>query len=432
MRYSWNMESRLAFGAYVILTANDSIIKAWSKGSSRTAFPYSVFSVMLMSGVVSLVIGVATAVSYEGREGLRKCANLNSIKKVARVNIFFQFAGYLKFKALTRVPPDAVSILSQMNLFILALTVQFFTNKVFSRMQWVSLVMTCAGVVLYMSSREGQSTLIGSLLLFVVATGCTFSTLRDSQQKGFSRRLLLLRLALQAASTILVVDSWPKRMQQNRHIPELGVRAHLSADVWQGVLCILGMCCCECFASVCLEVFFKQETLDPKESCNFYIQKVHVDCSSILFSFLWAYVQGVLQDGDTAILGFFATLFTGWDRSTCVVLLQMVCKAWLAGLVAKFLDSVVKQIGSCMAIALMFVELNFIFTPFASVGTTASVAVVVLAILHYMTSSLNIDNNTKKHSGDDAGRRVLDDAGRRAPDDPKWTANYASMSRKVK
>eukprot|EP00439_Symbiodinium_sp_Y106_P018270 s3353_g2.t1 len=382
--YNWTWASCFAFLGYVLITGNDSIVKAWSKGRSRKDFPYAVSSVMLLSGITSFIIGILAAGVIDKKEGLKKCFNPKAICRVGCVNVFFQLAGILKFKALTRVPPDAVSILSQMNLFLLALAIRVVMNKFFSFAQWLCLAMICNGVILYMISREGQllHQVVASLCLCSVVAMYTWKTWKARRGMMEISLLMLLLLWILAAMT-LIGSVWQALPQSSLQQPANGLR---SADVWWGCLDILGMCCCESFASVFLERYFKN---DDQEHCNFYIQKVHVDCSSILFS-------SILFGMSKSTAGFPTTLsdimvlpgalFAGWDSSTVVVLLLMVCKAWLAGLVAKMLDSVVKQIGSCTAIALMFVEMNC-WERFATVGTTSSVGIIVLAILNFTTLS---------------------------------------------
>ena len=390
----------------MLITANDSIIKDWSKGG-RASFPYAVSSVMLGAAVASFSIGLLAALGKGGVKGVQ--FHPKSVVKVARVNVFFQIAGFLKFAALTKVTPDAVSILSQMNLFLLALAVRQQHKKAFSTDQWLSLTMICCGVVLYMSSREGQTLWIASVSFLAAASYVMY---KDAG-KSYKRRALAL--ALLASACALTFLSWPQQWSP------LGVESAMtwSTEILSGCLCILGMCCCETLASVFLELFFK-EGADPQP---FPIQKMHVDCSSILFSLCWFACNHWGSPFD---------LFEGWDGATIVVLLVMVCKAWLAGLVAKFLDSVMKQVGSCMAIALMFLEMNLFGSPFASYEIVISVATVVLAILNFTICSFKKDKkeedkkmedkkDSDKKDSDKKDSDKKDEDGKRTNDDDKWT-----------
>ena len=390
----------------MLITANDSVIKDWSKGG-RASFPYAVSSVMLGAAVASFSIGLLAALGKEGVKGVR--FDPFSVVKVARVNVFFQIAGFLKFAALTKVTPDAVSILSQMNLFLLALAVRQQHKKAFSTEQWLSLTMICCGVVLYMSSREGQTLWIASVSFLAAASYVMY---KDTG-KSYKRRALAL--ALLASACTLTFLSWPQQWSP------LGVESAMtwSAEILSGCLCILGMCCCETLASVFLELFFKEkEGADPQP---FPIQKMHVDCSSILFSWCWFACNHWGSPFD---------LFEGWDGATIVVLLVMVCKAWLAGLVAKFLDSVMKQVASCMAIALMFLEMNFFGNPFASYEIVISVATVVLAILNFTICSFKKDKkeDEDKKDVDKKDSDKKDEDGKCTNDDHnKWPSNYKGL-----
>ena len=394
VKYKLTRWSGIALGGYVLITANDSIVKDWSK-RGKAQFPYAVPSVMFMSGLASVVIGILTTCQREGRPGLNKCFDWQCIQHAAKLNICFQIAGFLKFAALIKIPPDAVSILSQVNLFLLAVAIRIFARKKFSTDQWLCLVMISCGVVLYISSREGQTLWIAWLLYFLVAS---FHLWYQWQQKFFKRRVLAV---IQVFTVVLtVVYKWMKG--QHWFFSGSDHSAGWNSDVLQGCLFILLMCLCETVASVLLELYFKGGSSEPVEGglstpVNFYIQKVHVDCSTVVFSgiafmffCLWHPSDAGLMDHSSPGFSFLpkiASIFTGWDHSTVVVLLLMVCKAWLAGLVAKLLDSVMKQIGSSMAICLMFFEMNF-FHPFATPATFVSIAVVLLGILSFTACSI--------------------------------------------
>mmetsp|Transcript_2966 Transcript_2966/g.7071 ORF Transcript_2966/g.7071 Transcript_2966/m.7071 type:complete len:94 (+) Transcript_2966:98-379(+) len=63
----------------------------------------------------------------------------------------------------------------------------------------------------------------------------------------------------------------------------------------------------------------------------------------------------------------------------------VVGKAWLAGLVAKLLDSVMKQIGSCLAIFLTYLELILWLEPSQpSLITLACLAAVLGATFKFV------------------------------------------------
>lgn len=77
---------------------------------------------------------------------------------------------------------------------------------------------------------------------------------------------------------------------------------------------------------------------------------------------------------------------------TLVVLVLTVVKMWLAGLVARLLDSVVKQLGSCIAMGLTYFAVILLgrVRPGADgfdFQVLVSLAVVALAILSFAVST---------------------------------------------
>lgn len=326
---------KLAFFLYLVLSANDGIMKAKSKRQmdgpdAPSDFPYAFSSVMLMSCIVSAFVGNIAAFWCEGPAGVKRCWNFQSIKQTAPINALFQFATVLKFASLRLLDPDVVSLLSQLNLVFLALVGQLALGRRYNCKQWAALGVITLCIWLYLASRGDNRKYRDTFFL-------------------------------------------------------------LSPSLAPGYFMILLMCCVETYATVLAEKYFKgceQTLLVP-----FWVQKVHVDVSGMVFAIIWAYFMEpvVLKDYDLVCKPQRCRqviehgLFSGWDRWTLVVLMVVVGKAWLAGLVAKLLDSVMKQIGSCLAIFLTYLELILWLEPSQpSLITLACLAAVLGATFKFV------------------------------------------------
>lgn len=351
----------MALAAFVLLSANDTIIKSKSKrrldGDDQPRdFPYAPSSVLLVGSFVSLVTGSLTAFAIEGMPGLRQCWNPASLWRMTPVSVLFHLSFVLKFVTLRYLPPDMVNTLSQVNLVLLALALRFVLKKRYSSSQWTALLTITSSMLLYCS-------------------------LRDGGRKG-----------RQPAN--------PLQLSNNVHI---------------GLLTLLLMGIFETGASVLCEKYFKERRDHKRGPQPFYIQKVHVDFSGLLVSALWCYVlePHYLYDlnwtckGERCRQVIDKGLFYGWDRMTVVVLCLVVVKMWLAGLVAKILDSVVKQLGSCVAMVLTYLEVLWLnkTKDHYDFETSLALAVMVMGIAQFTVVTrdrANLERLLESRSVDDA------------------------------
>lgn len=352
----------LSFLAFVVLSANDNIIKAQSKRHLDGVFmprdfPYAFSSVLFIASLMSVLGGSVLALCLDGWPALCKCWNIWSILNMSPASMLFQFGTLLKFMSLKYLPPDMVSMLSQMNLVMLAIALRLLMGKRYRKSQWIALAMTSLAMLQY-------------------------TTVRDAHHKG----------GMNESPT------------------------QLSANVMAGGLIIITMCMAETLASVLAEKQFKER----QEA--FYVLKVHADLCGLVFAALWCYVLEpfVLKD-----LGWSCKpercrqvidqgLFSGWDQWTILVLVTIVCKMWLAGLVARVLDSVVKQLGSCSATVLTYFEVVWLYPEenIPDFATLVALAVVMMAIASFAVStrdSLTIERLKASHS---------------LECDASWTQNY--------
>lgn len=390
MRWGW--KHRIAFVSFFLLSANDGIVKSKSKitgADGHSHFPYALFSVMLMTCLASLCIGVVVTLNQEGmRPGLKKCLDRQSIGRVLPVNGLFQIAFVLKFEALRQLDPDIVSLLSQVNVVLLAVAAKIFFGRRYSSTQWLWLVMVSFSIMVYLATRNME--------------GLSWSSFWGPLEMKFSTQI-------------------------------------------QGYSCVVAMCLIEIWATVWAEKFLKghlatgRRDTPREEHAHFWVQKVHVDISGlIILSFFWfllgctcryesfdlirkaIHYQQVLDHG----------VLSGWNLWTIIVLVFSVSKAWLAGWVSKHMDSVVKQIGSCVALILTYVEVRYMAGEVPRVQTLLSVSMVLLSIWMFFRASrkpraakdgplgpshvADFEPHLRSSSGSPSGAKPSDD----------WVGNY--------
>ena len=295
---------------------------------------------MLMSSALSLCIGVGVTLWKESFwPGLEKCLDGQSIRAVLPVNLFFQTAFVLKFEALRQLDPDIVSLLSQVNLVLLAVAARIFFRRRYNYYQWGSLVMVSFSIMAYLTTRNME--------------GLSWSSFWGPLKTKFSTQI-------------------------------------------EGYFCIVFMCVIEICATVLAEKFLKgglgRKGAPREEQVHFWVQKVHVDISGLTIllcfwiflrwkcpneSFDWickpVHYQKIMDDG----------LLSGWDRWTGAVLILSISKAWLAGWVSKHLDSVVKQIGSCVALVLTYAEVQLMAWEIPQIPTVLSLVLVLVWIWRF-------------------------------------------------
>lgn len=364
------------FVFYFVLSANDGIVKSKSKSvkieGQPGAFPYSLSSVMLMSCCVSLCTGIAIAVYHDGmEEGLRKCLDIDSIKRVAPINGLFQVAFVMKFEALRRLDPDIVSMLSQANLVLLALAARFIMGRRYKRRQWTYLVMTTLSMWLYLINRDGKHMLgqgpqfqpIQHITgYFIVITMCIIET-----------------VATVLAEAFLKYWQAPAKKPGSRTSKPKGDQGSSGSDA----------------AAACGQSPAKaMHSEQSPQVLPFWVQKVHVEASGLFFMVMWIFVLPYFLHGPewewivlhSRQIHDSGNVLAGWDRWTVAVLIMVIVKAWLAGLVSKLLDSVMKQIGSCLSILLTYLEVVIWLDPAGSrptVSTLVALAMVLVSIIAF-------------------------------------------------
>jgi hypothetical protein len=361
-----------AFVAFVTLSANDTIVKAVSKtrvdGDDQPRdFPYAFSSVLVVASAISVTVGSMWGLAVEGIAGLQRCWDPRSLLRMTPISMLFQFATMLKFVSLKSLPPDIVSVISQMQLVSLAVALRCVLGKHYRPSQWITLTLTFLAMVQY---------------------------IRDRRHKSHASPL------------------------------------QLSPNVVEGLLVLAVMVVIETLAAVLAERTFKER---ERLSVPFWAQKVHIDSSALLFAALWCYVlePGPLKDLDWSCRPQRCRqviengLFDGWDSWTWVVLGLVVSKMWLSCWVVKVLDSVVKQLGSCVGVVLTYLEAVWLWPQENSLDfdTVIALAVVVMAVASFACST----RDQRKIEKRDIEITRLKKAASSNVDE--WIANYAALAK---
>jgi len=339
------------FAAYVLLNANENILRSMSKKSVdkqevSSDFPYAPSSVLLVASAISVFGGSMLASFSRGYTGFQQCWEFGALLRMAPISMLFQLGAVLKFISFRFLLADVVALVSQMNLIFLAVGLCWVLGKRYRMSQWAALLGTFLALIRYL-------------------------TVRNAANHGDTKQNPLA----------------------------------LSSEVSKGLTILFTMCIVDTTAAVLAEKHLKGGK--SKSHASFPVKKVHIDFSALILSALWCYVLEpfVLKDMHWSckpqqcrqVLD--AGLFSGWDRWTVAVLVVLILKMWLGCLIATVMDSVVKQLGSCTAMVLTYVEvlwLNPKENPF-NPDTALALALVVVGIVLFACSSEDSRRSEQLH-----------------------------------
>lgn len=199
------------------------------------------------------------------------------------------------------MPPDMMTLLDQLSLVVLALVMRSLMGKYYSPPQWISFVVTSFAMLRYMS-------------------------IRDAEKK--------------------------KKIND-------GSLVELQGNLFIGISLMVPQVLISVLASVLCEKLLK----DSSDKRSFWEQKAAMEVSGFVVALAHIFVINPLclsQPAPSFPLG----LVKGWDGMTLLALVFMLIKLWLAELLAKILDSVTKQLGSCVAMLVIYFELFLLPEPF--------------------------------------------------------------------
>lgn len=360
---------------------------------------------------------------------MRRCYDLRALLRLTPVSMLFQFATVLRFVSLKYLPPDMVVVCCQMNLVLLAVVMRFVIKKKYHTSQWIALILISLAMLMYLHVRDeghkGAQPLSDAAMIRQGLAGLA------GMLSGLAKRQAIRALSAVVSPVPVYGRAWAASLQAwatPAAVAKAAPVIALSPNVLQGMCVLFVMCIVETIASVLAEKYFKGKMGMKERTDAFYIQKVHVDFSGLIFVAFWCYwvepflinecdwscrpqrCRQVIEHG----------LFYGWDWWTVAVLGLVVAKMWLSSWIAKILDSVVKQLGSCAATVLTYLEVLWLY-PNTSYDfeTMLSLAVVVFAIASFAVSTRTVEslkNLKQRHAA--IGARGL------GHDGSGWAAHY--------
>eukprot|EP00930_Biecheleria_cincta_P007617 TRINITY_DN108855_c0_g1_i1.p1 TRINITY_DN108855_c0_g1~~TRINITY_DN108855_c0_g1_i1.p1 ORF type:complete len:278 (-),score=42.80 TRINITY_DN108855_c0_g1_i1:65-898(-) len=133
------------------------------------------------------------------------------------------------------------------------------------------------------------------------------------------------------------------------------------------------------FASLLAEKTLKEVDM------NFWEQKACMEVSGSVVACLFCYVIGPRLYDDRAIVD--NGLLAHWDMMTCLVLTMMLAKLWLSGIIAKLLDSVVKQLSSSTALVVVYIESLLLKADQFDYNVFVALVVVASSIVSFVLST---------------------------------------------
>jgi len=157
----------------------------------------------------------------------------------------------------------------------------------------------------------------------------------------------------------------------DRHQRFINSPTEMSANLWMGI----GLMVPQVFISVFASVLCELQLKDEKELSSFWEQRAAWEVSgSAIALVVVGFDTKVREHG----------LFVGWDAMTYLVLGMLLAKSLLAGIITKKLDSIVKQLGSCSAMLMIYFEMLLLPEPWGqrdmSFDFNAFVALVIVAL----------------------------------------------------
>lgn len=282
---------------FVGLSANEMLIRDHSKrvppGGTSRVLMYDVSSVLILSSVLSVIIGMILCKIHG--ESPKLCLAPKPLVQNAPISVLFTLATILKFKGIDYLSPDMVILLDQSQLFLLALAASYILKRSYSSIQLMSLVSVAMGMVQYIF-------------------------LRDQQKSG-------------------VVNNGPV----------------LPAKMLTGFTIMLLQAFVSTAAAILCEYTLKGAGSGP--AVPFYIQKARLEFASGIVSLIYCYIFSPMFGSRGKVLEGPHYLLNGWDQMTLVVLLVTVAKSWAASWIAKILSSVVKQVSSCCSLLVVYLEM---------------------------------------------------------------------------
>lgn len=179
---------------YVAMNANLPIVRALSKPADAHDYSYSVGSVMIVTNLGNIILGLILTKATGGN--LASCFEMKPILKSAHLSILSAILVVLKFQVLVYLTATLATMLEQLKLVTLAIAARVVFGKNYSSVQVMSLAALLLAMISYAdgsvaddgSDNPGQDLKLGLIFQGSFVLVSTFSTiLREFKFKGGSK-----------------------------------------------------------------------------------------------------------------------------------------------------------------------------------------------------------------------------------------------------
>jgi len=283
----------------VLVNCNDTVLKAYSQQRGQAlGQQYMPSSVMLVSNMISVVIGIVCALLFP-EEDPKKCMAFRrylqgrQLLRMSLPAVLFTISGTLKFVALGLVPPDVVSTLEQGAVLLCALLGWLCLRKSYTAAQWAALLAVSGGLLWHQNTEH------------------------------------------RAAAGEMDTD-WH------------AVTPMAAQRLWRGLLLMGFSVLAVTAGGLSCEVMLKGARLP------FYVQKAQMELAMAGAGLFYALVLQPLLQGSCPLQE--RGLFHGWDGLTVLVLLLHTAKSWLATTTVLLLDNLTYTLAGNVAMLFVYVE----------------------------------------------------------------------------
>jgi drug/metabolite transporter (DMT)-like permease len=265
---------------------------------------YDPGAMILLINVLSNIIAQVFSVATGGLKGWKQCWDFRFMLKILPGSCLFTVGQILKFQALRFLPTDLMVLLDQSQLVLLAICSKLFLGRKYTPPQWILLMNVMVLMTVYFRLRQA------------------------GQKKGGS--------------------------------DDKG-----AGDMMIGFCIMMGCVLVSVAGGLMMEFLLKG---DPKKR-SYITQQALLSFPTFWVTCLYRFVLNPMipvkfGGTDKPIGELFTAFFEGWTGLVYLVFALMYTKMWLSGLIAKVLDSVIKQMGSSCGVLLIYCESLILPPPF--------------------------------------------------------------------
>jgi len=284
-------------------------------------------SIVVMQSITSIIIGICLTAFNHGAAGLKECFDPMVILRFFIVAAMFsinQTLGALQYMALTAA---TAKVLAQVRLPVLALCSRWIVSRVYHRKQWCALF----------------------LITVTAITFCWVQGKKDKMQASQSLMFFGYTCSIVASLCTIVAGLFSERSLK---------KFKTTPFYTQKVQIEIGGIIVASFMLWFMPVFANLVDLSTKDSLNPFNPRTQYSCDVSGFKVYrtqWGDNAGTPPSDDCQVVQEDSgTFFGGWALSTVVCLSMLLMQSWMAGITAKYMSQVMKQIGQCVSLLLCY------------------------------------------------------------------------------